>query len=341
MKKTKNRAVLISDIHYNHHTVSLADNSLSQAVTKAEELNVPLVIAGDLNDTKAIIRAECLNAILVTLSGCKVPVYVIVGNHDLINEKSKEHSLNFLKTLENVTVVDELIYSQPIDAYLIPYQTNVEDLKGILHEIPNGSDIIMHQGVLGAHMGEYIVDKSSIDPAELSAFRVISGHYHRRQTLVTDGRKHATHFEVGTFNYIGTPYSITHAEANDGPKGFRILTGTSLEFVPTNLRKHRKILCRYDEVMGPFDDLKPEDILWIQVSGPASELDKLSKKEIGMKLLGHQNFKLDKIYDEIEMMTSEETKVYTDDELLDKIIEDSEETKEQKKYLKQLWREVL
>lgn len=335
------RAVLIADVHFNEKNIELAAAALLAAVHEANILRVPLIIAGDLNDTKSIIRGECLNRIIGILLEAEIQVYVLIGNHDRLNEKAPAHSLEFLKYLPNVTVVDQMIYCQSVEAYLLPYYHNTDDLREDLRLCHPGSDLIIHQGVMGAFMGEYIVDKSSIEPEAFAGFRVISGHYHRAQMIITDGKKHAGLFEVGTFHYIGTPYSITQAEANDGLKGIRILTDESLTLKPLYFRKHRKIECRWDKVMGPFDDINSDDILWLQVSGPSSELDKLKKKDIGLALLGHQNFKLDLIPDTAEVMDAEEIKTFTDEELLDKLIDDSEETKEAKEYLKTLWRQTL
>lgn len=335
------RAVVTSDVHFSSGTVELAANGLRQAGAKAMELRVPFVIAGDLHDTKDLLKGKVINRLMQVLLEIDVPIYVLIGNHDLVNEKSTEHALEFLKFIPNVIVIDSVQFIEEINAWLIPYQADVENLIAILAEIPHGSDLIIHQGIKGAFMGEYVVDKSSIDPSYLAPFRVVSGHYHRKQVIITDTRKHATAFEVGTFHYIGTLYTITHSEANDGDKGYRILTEDTLDFIPTYLRKHRKIECNYKQIMGDFDAIGKDDVLWVQVSGPASELDKLSKKEIGMHLIGHQNFKLDKVYDEVELMAAEQAKTFTDAELLDKMIEDSEETKAGKLYLKQLWREIL
>lgn len=66
--KTKPEAVLISDIHYNIQTLPLADAAVNMAITKANQLGVPLIVCGDLHDTKANLRGECVNAMLETFS---------------------------------------------------------------------------------------------------------------------------------------------------------------------------------------------------------------------------------------------------------------------------------
>jgi hypothetical protein len=337
----KASAVLISDVHFNINTLGLASVALTHALAHAEELDVPLIIAGDLNDTKAVLRAECANTLVDILGRAsdKVRVLVLIGNHDLINEKAKEHSLNFLAPYCEIVAAPR--YDRELDLWLVPYQSNLEELQGILKVIKPGSTVIMHQGIMSAAMGEYTVDKSSITPEELAPFCVISGHYHMLQTIITDGKKHATNYGVGTANYIGTPYSVTYAEANDGPKGFRVLHDSGvLTQVETRLRKHVKVERAVEDVLDPIEGLKPTDLLWFKVHGPASELDKLSKKQLGLHHLGHQNFKFDKDYAEAEAVVIED-KTFTDAQMLDMLVDESEETSTAKVYLKALWRDIL
>lgn len=327
-------AVLISDIHYRVDTLELADSALNQAVEKAYRLKVPLIICGDLNDTKAIIRGECANRLISTLTTAKgkcVNVYILVGNHDLLNEKSKQHSLEFLRPY--ATVVDkpyiyrELIFNN--SALLIPYVSDPETFRAIIKLSTIDNLIIMHQGVKGADMGNYVLDNSSVDPEEVKRFKCFSGHYHKHQT-------------VGTVTYVGNPYTLTFAEAKDGPKGFQVLNSDyTLDFVPTNLRKHVVQECTTDEVMTPIDGLNKEDLLWLKVKGPYSELEKLNKKKIGMKHLGHSSFKLDLIStDEVEVK-SQQTSKMSNVEIMDFIVDSSDELSEQKTSLKSLWREVM
>jgi DNA repair exonuclease SbcCD nuclease subunit len=94
--KNKPIAVLISDVHYNVQTLELADKAVRLAINKANELQVPLIVAGDLHDTKANMRAECVNAMIETFKNTDTSTFIIVGNHDKINEKSDKNALNFL-----------------------------------------------------------------------------------------------------------------------------------------------------------------------------------------------------------------------------------------------------
>lgn len=330
-------AVLTSDIHFNINNLYLASAALQAAKDKAEELRVPLVIAGDLNDTKAIIRAEVANEIIRILKDSKVKIYVMVGNHDLINEKSTEHGLNYLRP-----------YAQIVDTYLddgylkfIPYQTNHLLLKDILSKISPGSTVIMHQGFLGANLGDYVQDKTSIDPCLVGQLIVISGHYHRHQTLYSTSVPHRGNERLGTVTYIGSPYTMSYGEANDGPKGFLILNsdGTFTREI-LNLRKHIIVSRTTNNVYDSIQDYNLNDLLLLKVEGPLSELQKLNKNDLGDKLIGHTNFKLDLIANETKTYRTPE-KSLTIDAIFDSIIDNTTDSDAHKTDLKALWRDLL
>jgi DNA repair exonuclease SbcCD nuclease subunit len=337
------KAVLISDIHFTVSTLDLASSALIQAMEKADELDVPLVIAGDLNDTKALIRGEVANRLIEIFAKKEVyrPPYVLVGNHDLLNEKGSAHSLNFLAPYSNI--VQSPVYADDIGAWLIPYQNDSEKLKYILAGCAKGDTLIMHQGVMGADMGHYIKDSTSLPREAFADFRVISGHYHKAQDIKCGRPRKGA---VGLFSYIGSPYTISFSEAGDSPKGFRILWSDGiLETVPTNLRKHIIVDTTIKDLMEPqFHTLggrKAGDLLWIKLRGTQSELDKIKKKELAAHHGIDENFKLDKIPTESEAPKEEQKKELKDTELLDGIIDRTPESAAQKKTLKALWREIL
>ena len=75
-------AVLISDVHYNLTTLPLADAAMRQAIAEANSLGVPLIVAGDLHDTKANLRGECVNAMIEAFAMLDHGCYILRGNHD-------------------------------------------------------------------------------------------------------------------------------------------------------------------------------------------------------------------------------------------------------------------
>lgn len=329
MTTPKNNFVAISDIHFGLKTLPLATRSLERAISEAEVLDIPLVVAGDLQNDKDHMSMIVQNKIISTLKSTKVPVFILSGNHDLINEKGKEHALEYLRPY--ATIVDEITYSEDLDVWFIPYQNSKQAFEDKINSLPHpGCKLVFHQGIAGAAMGDYAMDKTSVHPSTLAEHKGITGHYHRHQTL-------------GTCTFIGSPYTVTAGEANDGPKGFLVVKDDhSFTRVLTDLRKHVTVIRTVSEIMNPVEGLQPTDLLWIKVSGTTPELDALDKDAVGQFHLGHSNYNLDRDYPqavkpiEIKNTDSTDPKI-----LLDKIIDDSLETDEFKEELKSFWKEVI
>lgn len=331
IQNNKPVAVLISDIHFTVPTLHLASESLIAALELAKQLKIPLIICGDTLDGKAIMRGEVINELVAIFEEDRYgSVWVLVGNHDLINEKSKEHTLNFLPSAELTCVVGKKTIVNGM--YLLPYYSDLEELKLELKTIPKGSTIICHQGVQTAYLGHYVQDKSSLSPETFDGYRVVSGHYHRKQDIKCG--------ETGLFSYIGNPYTLSFAEANDGPKGFSILKEDgSLELIPLNLRKHVIVERTWENIYKPEPILNKEDILWVKIHGPVSELNTIDKARLGDLLIGHSNFKLDKIATDDQKIDIK-SDTMTDANILDSLIDGMSEKDEYKLNLKTLWREL-
>ena len=329
---SKPTAVLISDIHYNLQTLEVADAALRMAVDKANELDVDLVVAGDIHDTKANMRAECVNAIMNTVSKLNpsLNAYFLCGNHDLWNEKGKETSIEFLRNYG--AVVQGMMDPENLP-YMIGYQSNPEAFRLLLNMVPKGSTVVMHQGVQGALAGDYIVDKSAIPKEWLDGYRVISGHYHTRQTFKCG--------KTGVCSYLGNPFTLGFGEANDPEKGFHVLCDDgSLEFVPANLRKHIvwETHVNETEIASFRPAIRSIDLLKVKITGTSEQLANLDKGEVAKKLVIENDFKLEFNY--IEQKTDIDVESTSSQvELLDNLIDTMHNTTdEQKSRLKELWR---
>jgi len=318
--------VLISDIHFSVSTLTLASKALRAALKKATELNVPLIIAGDTNDTKALLRAEVANELISILKYTLIPVYILRGNHDQISEKETAHSLEFLKPY--VKIVETLSFIPNTNIHLMPYQSDPQNVEEYVKLIPKGSILIMHQGVKGAWMGDYIQDKTSVDPSIFEGITVFSGHYHRAHS-------------IGSVTYIGNPYTLSFGEATDGPKGFMVVNSDgSYERIHLDfLRKHIVIDQKASHLYKV--NVNPQDLVSVKIRGFESELLKITKEYIKTQVLnGHENFKLELIFTE-NLQVNEIKENLSPEFILDDIIDKTPETDEQKNILKQLWRSLL
>lgn len=341
-KKMSNpSAVLISDIHFTPNTIDLASAALLQAQFKAKMLNVPLIIAGDTMDTKDILRASCVNKLMRMLAVRDAPrTYLMVGNHDLCNEKGDDHALNFAFGLCEIVDKPHTVNLPGLQVMLIPYYSDSAKLAELLKDEEIPRTLIMHQGVQTAYMGHYVQDKTSLPKEAFADFRVISGHYHCRQDIKCGRPRKGG---IGLFSYIGNPYTQNFAEAKDGPKGFQILKDDGLlEFVGLGLRKHQ-VLESHTNMVRTWAPLPvgKDDLLWLKLYGPKSELDAVNKQELGNLLFGHDNYRLELIPEQDRTENATKSQNLSDYEVMDSIIDSLSDSDEHKVYLKTLWKDLL
>lgn len=266
------------------------------------------------------------------LQYCVSPPIVIVANHDRINEKSKEHSLEFIRY--QARLITEPTYIENI-GYILPYYHDPQELRSYLKTLPPKSTIIMHQGLIGSNQGDYIQDKSAITKDDVAGFRVISGHYHQRQTIdLPDG---------GKWDYIGNPYSLNYGEANDPPKGFQILMDDgSLEFVPTNLRKHIVIDNYISEMVAIPYIHEAGDLVWFKLRGTKQEIASVTKQLVADNYGIEDGFRLDLIPIDSTTQAPANKKELNQGELVDALIDsDTNTSDETKTRLKDLWKGLI
>lgn len=326
-------AVIISDVHYNLQTLELADAAMRLAIAKANQLQVPLIVAGDLHDTKANMRGECIEAMINTFCILKVSCFILRGNHDQINEKSNKHSLNFLDLIENVTVIDH--FTQDLGLNFIPYQHQIAMFEHYLDLVPKGGTIIMHQGVKGSNAGDYMQDPTAIDKDLLADYRVISGHYHTRQDIKCGRPRKGA---AGLMSYIGNPYTLNFGEATDPKKGFRVLNDDgTLDFISTNLRKH--VLIEINRGAFTVQDIKLGDIVKVKVTDTKEVLARLTKEYVA-KMINYNEFRLELIPLETSSLPAVNTTISSKDTLDELIDTLSNTSDDQKLRLKTLWKDL-
>jgi DNA repair exonuclease SbcCD nuclease subunit len=208
----------------------------------------------------------------------------------------------------------------------------VSKLRQKLSQLDKDKILIMHQGLQSSNSGEYYQDHSALSLEDIKDFRVISGHYHTRQT-------------IGNFDYIGNPYTLNFGEANDPEKGFQVLHSNGhLEFIPTNLRKH--VIITHNIVnndtewsSGPaYAGGGRNDLIWVKVLGTKQQLSKFNKdawlKDSGIP----NNVKLSLLPTDEESRYSQKAQNLSQKELFDDIISSKNIDKLTQKRLKTLWR---
>lgn len=338
-------AVLISDIHFTIPTLELASTSLRAAIEAARQYNVPLIVCGDTLDTKAVIRGEIVNELLSILGDSQdIQIDFIAGNHDQFHAASNENSLRFMNGYTERTSVistESVVRIKDHYLYLLAYNTP-EIIRQRLVGIPTGSIVIMHQGLVGAEAGHYIQDPTALNPEDVADYRVISGHYHQRQDIKCGRPRRGA---VGLFSYVGNPYTLTFAEANQ-QKGFQILMSDGLlEFRPLDLRRHIILTLNESGLDMNSQTLCQGDLIWIKASGSRAFLKDLTKEVISEKFFsggGDTNFKLTKTLVETEVKADTPKSAYSDADVFDNVIDSQlSDDKGLAARLKELWRKTL
>ena len=266
--------IATSDLHGNLKNMEPFKIVIRRALAEARERQCPFYIGGDLNDTKAILRAEFVQFLMQSfIEYSDVEVIVLVGNHDACNHHNiTDHSLEFLKSLPNLTVIDSPreIFS---DWYAIPYYHRNEE---ILEQLQIAKDkgyrkILFHQGIMGAKQSEYILDKSSISLEDLKDFdRVLTGHYHSHQTL-------------GNATYFGSPFSVSFAEANQDKFIWAIEDGDEFKMIPIRPGARSHIQVTWDEGVEATHILPEhtkDDIIKIVARGTKEFCLSINKEDI-------------------------------------------------------------
>ena len=253
----------ISDVHVCLKNLNVSLTVLRQALNKARENQVPLMIAGDLNETKAVMRAEWVKALIELFEEFSdVTVHIIDGNHDLNNKAGSKSSLQFLNLMSHVNVYHEPteIDLSGVPFALIPYCNTKEAFIDAVDKAVS-KYMIGHQGIMGAYMGDYVIDESSVPPEILKDFDlVLLGHYHKHQWVGDN------------IMYFGSPYTVNFGEAGHGKYIWQIYQADGqvlTQPIPTVVRQHRQIVCD-NEMLGSYEatHLREDDLIKIIMKGP-------------------------------------------------------------------------
>jgi hypothetical protein len=270
----------ISDIHFNLQNLEVARDVLLEAISRAASMGVPLYIGGDLNDTKSNVRAETISTLIsIFRRHPDVEVIINIGNHDLVNHHSEKHSLEFLRLLNNVYIVDEPRIMGKWG--IIPY---IHSREAFLKALASMSTcqirkILIHQGVQGALMNEFVFDESSVSIDVFKDFDlVLSGHYHMHQWI---GEK---------FMYFGSPYTTRSDEAGQRKYFHEVHMGidekVKIVSIETNVRKHVKV--EFEDRLRDMDKLPSDSIVKVVLKGERAFVTSVTKEKL-KEILGVEN----------------------------------------------------
>lgn len=243
-------------------------DKIEQLVNLVEEHQLPTVWLGDQLDTKEIIHGKCLNLWYEYYSNSDLEHTILVGNHDRFNKYDSEHSLEVLKQLPNVTVVDCPINIDGVD--FIPYTNN----SSIINHIENTTAKLGfgHVDIQGFDYGNGVLSKEGLTFETFSKYDLfISGHYHKYQNKQN-------------IIYLGTPFSHSFGESNQTKVIMKINTKTlESDIIPTNFPQHHTFThdCDISTDLEVYkDEINLKDYHRIILTGKQENIDKINKKSL-------------------------------------------------------------
>lgn len=186
---------VIGDPHFKLKYTSEGIEFSKKVLIEADHRNPDfIVILGDTLDTHEVVNIQPHNIACSMIDGLRkiAPVYLIIGNHDLINHKqylTDQHIFNPLKQWDNVTVVDKPIVENIKGEVFTfcPYVENgkfgyaLEQTYSQEHFWDESLCIFAHQEFKGCKMGAKISEDG--DEWEVTYPMVVSGHIHSYQVL--------------------------------------------------------------------------------------------------------------------------------------------------------------
>ena len=183
--------LFIGDPHFQVTNVVEIDQFMEKIINLATEKQPDIIIiAGDLLHTHERLHTTALNKAYDLVSNMKLiaPTYVLVGNHDYVNNSqflTDNHWMNAMKEWKNTVIVDQVLELN-INKHkfiFVPYVP-----PGRFHEALNmgikkwedASCIWAHQEFYGCKMGAIVSVEG--DKWDTNSPLVISGHIHSKQS---------------------------------------------------------------------------------------------------------------------------------------------------------------
>lgn len=279
--------LFIGDPHIKSDNIPESDILINEVVNKIRELRPKIcIIGGDLMHYHEKVYTVPLNKSYEFVRRCaaEVPTYILVGNHDMINNQqflTENHWMNGMKTWkEDVKVVDKVEYLH-IDGYkivLCPYVYPgrfVEALETIKDKIDwkEADCIFAHQEFKGCKMGAIVsVDG---DSWEKDNPQVVSGHIHSRQ------RPQPNIF------YPGSSQQIAFGESDKSIVANVIISGEGLQTEEIELNLPKKKIISVD--ISKIDNIKlkedSNEKVRLTITGDYDEFKTFKKTEQHKKLI--------------------------------------------------------
>lgn len=275
--------LFIGDPHFQVNNIQEVEIFIKKITKLAEEQKPDLIIiAGDLLHTHERLHTIALNKAyeLVNIMRGISKTYVLVGNHDMINNQvflSDKHWMNGMKEWDNVIIVDKVL-SETLDdnkfifvPYVYPGRFE-EALSTYDGEWKDASCIFAHQEFFGCKMGAIVSVEG--DKWDLNYPEVVSGHIHSNQKPQKN------------VYYPGSAMQHAFGESKKNVIALLTFNENGYELEEVNLEMPRKKIVYLDvENIDEYDVPETEDKIKLTVSGVYDEFKAFKKTKKYKKLI--------------------------------------------------------
>lgn len=229
------RALVFTDIHIkpdNIHQVDLLYPKLKKIIRMKSIDNI--IILGDILHSHERLNVQCLNRACKLIRDLEIliegNVYLLVGNHDMIDSSqylSNQHWMMSLKEWDGVIVCDNVMEIEDGDIVFCPYVQKGRFIEALnTYEKWKDSKVIFaHQEVRGCKYNGKVSTSEDIWLEEYP--QLISGHIHLNQR----------------YKNIYFPGSVQQVSYGEGDKNVVVVVDTSqsLEYEEIELTMPKKI----------------------------------------------------------------------------------------------------
>jgi DNA repair exonuclease SbcCD nuclease subunit len=197
MSNSSLTALCIGDVHIQTTNIIQTKEfiiKLKQLLTSSESDDIDIVILmGDILHSHERLHTVAFNYAneLFTMVSELKKTYILVGNHDLINNSqflTSNHWMNCFKGRENITIVDDIknVTHNEINITLCPFVPDGRFIEALTNSESNSlwrssECIFAHQLFDGAKMGAIVAE--GVEKWDEKYPLVISGHIHDKQRV--------------------------------------------------------------------------------------------------------------------------------------------------------------
>lgn len=286
------RCLVIGDPHFQKDAFLQGRELIKKTVKLASKLRPDIiVILGDVMDTHETARnSPWLQSLEFIESLSKISkTYVLMGNHDLINQSqflTSNHFFTPLKKWEGVHIVDYPLHQSisGVDLIFCPYVPTGRFKEALGYTVSGDGDkfywenarcIFAHQEFAGAEYGGRVSTKG--DSWEEDLPLVVSGHIH-------------TEMNIGdNLKYTGSSRQVASDESPD--KRIWMMTFSSNPGDPISIKKYNLCLKSKKEITIDYQSIKKFDLelaekyyVKLKVKGTREQFKMLKKNPYYLKL---------------------------------------------------------